>query len=640
MNVNLRGLITHTEKELSSNISILTPLFEALTNSLEAGATEIKVNLFLSEAQNDIESILKDKKFNKTLRNYEIQDNGDGFTDINLESFNIYLSSHKQLEFGCKGFGRITWLVVFDSIRINSYIENKHININLTNGYKEETDVIIKEHQTAQTSTIITFNNIQPKYRDKNILKDCKSDKEVLELIKNEVFTHLIMKLYYMDKKNKRFEITLTLGSNTVCIINQDLSEIPKEEFYLPYNHKGDKYLFKLFYMSNISKKNNFACYYCADGRTVNHEAIISTKSKNIPPFISYLISDCLDKNVNDGRTDFVFTIPLGLKNYITIDVINEEVRKLYYKIIKEQYPEIDEQNKKEMQEAIKEKPYLAPYINKNKSSIKDKDKLIEEAEKLFSKEKKEISNEFLSFRDNKNIDSDKFNKFMERVTNTQAMELAEYIAFRDQIIQVLEKHVNNNEKIESHLHNLFMNMKTDSSEGSTIDIYNNNIWLLDDKFMSYVYAASDKTIKQIKSRMGNNTESTKYNSRRPDMAIFYSAEEGKKNAVVIEFKGIGASKDEKLKAISELPGNLKIIRNEIPDINELWGFTITDLDKHLIDALDDLDYLQLSINKDFPIYYKYHSNINAHVYFYPIKAIVNDAKLRNQTFLKLISEQ
>ena len=65
---------------------------EALTNAVQADATEIAVDLIFSDAQEDF---FKGEQRN-ALEEIRISDNGEGFTDENLGYFDEICTSHKD----------------------------------------------------------------------------------------------------------------------------------------------------------------------------------------------------------------------------------------------------------------------------------------------------------------------------------------------------------------------------------------------------------------------------------------------------------------------------------------------------------------------------------------------------------------
>ena len=77
-------------------------IFEAVTNSLQANATEINIKL------NQFALEISDKRYIDQL---VIEDNGDGFIKKNIESFQNYRSQFKK-DLGCKGIGRFLYLKI------------------------------------------------------------------------------------------------------------------------------------------------------------------------------------------------------------------------------------------------------------------------------------------------------------------------------------------------------------------------------------------------------------------------------------------------------------------------------------------------------------------------------------------------
>lgn len=145
------------------------------------------------------------------------------------------------------------------------------------------------------------------------------------------------------------------------------------------------------------------------------------------------------------------------------------------------------------------------------------------------------------------------------------------------------------------------------------------NLWLLDDKFMSYVQAFSDISIKNISmNKQGEVEKDIPGILHRPDLSLFYSnSSDGTKNVVMVELKGTNADKDEKRKAITELPDDISILRkalNETPNI--IWGYIITSVDSEFEESLDNQDYKPLFTSSgSSKIFYGYYEKVNAHIY-------------------------
>lgn len=98
----------------------LLPVFEAVVNSIQAieelgdlSKGDIRVQIHRDGQQ----TIFEDDA--RPIRGFEITDNGIGFTDANLDSFETSDSVYKLAK-GGKGVGRFLWLKAFDRVEIES----------------------------------------------------------------------------------------------------------------------------------------------------------------------------------------------------------------------------------------------------------------------------------------------------------------------------------------------------------------------------------------------------------------------------------------------------------------------------------------------------------------------------------------
>ena len=629
--------ISTAVKRFRSKIDFMQPLLEAISNSLEANAKNIKVKLFVDRGVT-----LTGEVANK-ICGYTIEDDGDGFNEKNIKSFLTYMTDYK-IDIGCKGIGRITWLKVFTNVTVKSHVGNKIVEFK----FNEIFDKDKIKYQTAKfldkSKTKILFFGVRSTYYERDKV-ELRADAN-LEDIRSLVEGHFLVKLSLLKANNRQFNIKIYFdeGQQIEQICNSSLIDLRDKDFTI----KGVDGLhnnFKLFYnfFNDIAKQKR-ATFFCANGRTV----------KQIPEKISYatlpenkssillLTSKYFDDHVNEERNEF--NIPESrpsLESALSWELINGCLRYKIDEVLLEYFPTLEEDNDKKISELIDEYPYLARYIRTDTSKIKDKEKILKHSKKMYEQDKENTSVKFKSLLEENKINTEVFYKVIENVRDISARELAEYIVYRKQIIMALQKMNNGNEKKESLLHNLFMKMRTDS-DNENHAVYDNNLWLLDDKYMTYVYAASDMTIEKIKQSIEKESEEM-YNIRvRPDLAIFYSSDDADKyrDAVVVEFKGIGASLDEKSKSFWEINRNAEAIRENISNIRRVWAYTITKFDDKFRKNIRTQDFDPLFGNgcKD-EIYYRYFSKIDAHCYYISVEAILADADARNNVFLDIIKK-
>lgn len=638
--------------QLKQDISFYQPMLEAIVNSLEAKATDIEIQIDTTKQRT-----LFDNLERITVCGYTITDNGVGFNKENRNSFSNYLSSYKR-KLGCKGIGRFTWLKIFEKISINSYTGTENISFDFNKNFSENS-FNIKEDNT-QAKTTIKFDDVLTKYYEKfTTLKSLDNDESLIvdiNEIRQLIFDYLSVKLFLLDKKEVKFNIKIRVGNNTVTISNNDVINLSQKDFSLfatlDEGQTSIKYNFSLYYSFEHNYKAEQKHYYCAHERTVKP----FTKSCNIgilPDAASsfmLLTSDYFDERISDERNQFTFNLADNNKttdNPIPGPMINEKLKQIINDILLEQYPNLADDNEKIIEECSYQYPHLAKYIKEDKTAIKNKEEVVKTAKKKFEDEKEQVKNNFSKLLKEGNIKEEVFLSHVEKINDISARELAQYFLYREQIINALHRIDSENNTCEADLHNLFMKMGRISIESETQNTkYDSNLWLLDDKFMSYFGAFSDKQIKIIKDKILKEYEQNDDDKKEPDLTIFYSdVNDKQKDLIVVEFKPISAKSLEKGIALYEIQRNLGIITSSFDDIRNIYGYIITKIDDEFCRALEYQDLTKLFSNGRTPMFYKYNNklknkngnNVDAHIYILSAEMICSDATARNKLFLDII---
>lgn len=620
--------ISTAVKRFNNKITFIQPMIEAISNSLEANAKEITVKVFL-ENVTDLSGDIACK-----IKGYSIIDDGDGFNDENINSFLTYMSEHK-IKLGCKGVGRITWLKVFDKITIESCFANKKVYFDFNLFFEKDKIKTEEIKEVVSNKTIVNFSNVNSKFY-KNGKYDYREDGN-LQQLRDVIEESLLVKLSLLKSTGKDFIIKFE-SSNSEVVDPITCNSIPKlKQKTFMVSNQNEHYSFDIFYSFLENHKNIISsAYFCANGRTV--KKVRTNIIPNLPKEIYSIIlvsSDYLDAHVNNERNEFDI-IEEGEIGFLSWDNIYNKLVSEIEEILVTEFPNFKDDNEKNIKELIDEYPHLCKYIKEDTSLIKNKERIITDSKKKFEKDKIQVSKKFKTMLSNNKIDSEEFDNVIKLVSEISALELAEYFVYRQQIIDALKKISEDSDKSEKKLHDLFMKQRTDSKK-SEHNIYDNNLWLFDDKFMSYVYASSDLEISKIKKALDDEYGDPKY---RPDLALFYSRSQDSKDkdAILIEFKACGASLDEKSKAMWEINRNAKVIRKTISNINRLWCYSITQFTDKLIENLESNDYKPLFSNQDEQdIYYRYFENISAHCYYISIESLLKDADIRNNLFINII---
>lgn len=630
-------------EKLAKDVKFLQPVYEAITNSLEAGAKNITL------------AFSKDLAITGELSKitgFSITDDGEGFTKKNRDAF-VVLWTKNKLKLGCKGSGRFTWLSVFEKINIKSQVksENKEVCIPFSLDFDADKDISIKDKQIETTETTITFSDVTkdfyrvPSGNEKVVDKRCNAD---LSFVKTAIIEYLLIRLFLLKKNKKPFNIILKMDSQIEKITFEDIPDLSEKKFSIYSDITKQEYEFTLYYKFNKDGANSKKVYYCVNNRAtkqLDDDSLgFSCGLPNKDSFVMLLCSDYFNDKDNDTRDDLV---ALSHLKQATFDVpllysdINPEMKRNMYEIILENYPEIHQINEQEEEKAIATAPHLTPFIRQDNDIVKSESSLITKANESFNKAKKKAQDNFKRILSAKTISDADFNSAVGQLSLIAVAELGEYILYRNSIIKALDEAIIDESKKEKFIHDIFMPQGTviNNTDGKA-DYKMSNMWLLDDKFMTFSNAFSDVSIKTIIETIFKDStisaDDIGMNSKKPDLAVFYNKDISR-DALVVEFKSFNATLGEKEKSIAEISRNCYLLKEKIKEINTIWAYIITTIDDEFEISLRANGYKPRYTNaNDGKILYFYNEGV-AHIYALDIKAITADAFARNKTFLDIL---
>ncbi|OCL85717.1 hypothetical protein AAX26_01784 [Aliarcobacter thereius] len=594
MQVTTRQIV----KKLPTNLKLMSVLNEAITNSIQADATEIEI--FFETI--DI-SLLNDSK---KVKNITIIDNGKGFTDKSIISFNHYMSDYKQ-HLGCKGIGRFTYLTICEKIAYESYNNGKNIKFYFDLDTEEIKPKII-ENQELVKKTKLKYIGI--------IDKEVSSD---LNIEAKEIINHFLSIFKFMIDENNEVVIKLYLDDELKDTINskEHGSNFVDEDFIIKIGNIEES--FKISYKQKGSSIKGF---YCADKRSVKQDDLnINFRTSKDKGLLFFVTSPFFDKTVNDERTGF--NIKDNDKNLLSFDwdIINRKLFSKINSISKELGIDIENINNKNKKESLNSAPYLATYIQKSQN-LSTSAEIIKEAKELFNKDKDYI----------RNIKNRNKSDYEERLYASNQAELAEYIFDREKIILDIKKDIEDplKKSNETIIHNKIMKKHTINKNYKSYK--DNNLWLFDERFMIYTYAYSDKTINEI---LGVKDDLT-----RPDICIFTKTKDDIQDIVIIELKGNDATGEKNAGGLTETNKYTFKIKQyfESKKIDvRIWSYLITNLGKDEKAALDVAVGVHKSYTPKGEMYYIYNDKLNSTTHIYSLETMIEDAMSRNQLFLDIL---
>lgn len=535
MTVNVAGQVGQIKLSLAK---ALWPLFETVINSIQSlEDSNVSEKKIIIDALRSEDIQLKTDGQGNTVEEpahfvaFVVTDNGNGF---NTENYTSFLEAYSQLKVkkGCKGIGRFLWLKAFDTVTISStYFEDdcwhlREFNFALTGVTPEQNDKILESKEVGQR-TIVSLKGFRNPYRDsvaysleslaKKLIEHClpyfitaKCPQIILQDNRGEMFN--LNSYYEKTYKDSLHQDPMELNGKHYTLYHMLLSEgADKHELHLCANNREVKSYVLSNYIPDMKKKliNGEDSYY----------------------YVGYLAGDYLDDAVNTERSDFDFSDgPLfgETKESEIVETAVECIRTY----LSDELTKVADEKKTQIDMLVKAKRPQYRLLLNRRPEVYDiipagltEDKLdvelykqqqqweLDTAKKRHAIEEK-VKHDATSDPDFQRL----FDEYCESITELSRASLAEYVARRKAVIDLLEHALEADENgkysKESRIHSIICPMQTTSNEIVLDDM---NLWLIDDRLAYHHFLASDKKINTIPV-----LESSV--DKRMDLAIFDAA--------------------------------------------------------------------------------------------------------------------
>ncbi len=671
IDTNLHGRLRNTSLPASNGIH---PLYEAVSNSIhaieDAGLSaeegEIVVHIIRDE-QMTMNLDERDKRPGPEAKNeiigFKVNDNGIGFNDANLESFQT-LDSEYKIDRGGRGVGRLLWLKAFERAEVDSIFQNddgalsrRSFTFDVHQGVSKPKTI---EADNAKRETKIHLEKFLKRYRE--------AAPKTAKVIAKNLFEHC---LWYFVRSSGVPKIKIVDGDETVS-----LEEIHKENMVESATIESINLKEKSFELIHVkflaSSTRNHSIAFCAANRLVTQESI---KGK-IPGLFS---------NLRDEAGDFVYEC------YVSSPLLDDRVRSERMSFDIEEEPlglfADNELSKKEIREAVLEhaSAFLADYLTENRrlgkervttfvsqnapryrpilSRIPDEQlavdpdisnrdldlllhghfvsiesQLLADGHNMMNPKKGETDNSY----------QNRLRAYLEIVEDIKKSDLANYVAHRKVILDLLENAIQQKRdgkyEREDLIHNLIMPMGN-TSDDIHFDIC--NLWLIDERLAFHDYLASDKKISAMPITESNEPQ-------KPDIIAYNTfdnpvlASDTQKlplaSIVIIELKRPmrnDAAAGEEKDPIEQALGYLERIRSgvvktklgrPIPKSEDVPGFCYV-----ICDITPTVEkrckLLGLTLTHDYSGYFGYNPNYRAYIEVISFDRLLNAAKERNKAF-------
>ncbi len=613
MNVNLSNAISH----FYPNPSYEQVYLEAVANAFDAGATKINIEISI-------------KAFNHpdTLR-VKISDNGEGFTEDNFRRFSYLLETANEDH---KGLGRLVFLVYFRKVEVESiYAGNEKRFFCFTRDFSGDSD--IKQTSCTDFGTTLTFGDFAGERLNSY---DCLVPAKIRESLIGNFFPILF------QKKSSGSELVINISLDTAtpnpdhdfCSIAlslkpADIPELHTTRIEAPGVDLAEHIEIHYAVENDLAKPKSLLTALCIDGRTQRYNLVSSDQVPDGYQGI-FLFTSGLFQGATDPARQQVVMLDATREKELKI-VLRREVGR----ILRDKIPRIPEHNNRIRDELATKYPHLEGYFPPESVGLLIRNEVIEMAQRGFFKDQREIL-------ECSQLDEEQYDKALE----VSARVLMEYILYRTHIIRKLKATDDTN--TEGELHDLIVpRRRTFRTTTLPSDVYNNNVWMLDDKYMSYTTILSDEEMTKVIAEIA--VVGDEDDDGRPDLTLVFSgnpSDSPKVDIVVVELKRHGVALARKEEVISQLRQRARRLLAYYPNkINRIWFYGITDIDAEFRlslkeDGFKELFSLGTMFYKPQPIYLEEGGEpFLVDLYVLTYETLINDAESRNETFLRILKE-
>lgn len=668
---NLQGRLRNTSLPASNG---MLPLYEAVANSIHAiedsGVAADKGKITVTVVRDGQSSLNFDTTSKRTgydmrgeISGFTVLDNGVGFNDENMQSFETLDSEYKSSR-GGRGVGRLLWLKAFGSATIESVFSDAEqkqkkrvFSFDVKRGV---TEPVVSDGESKDTYTLITLRGFAKRYRE--------ASPKTARVIAKNLFEHC---LWYFVRPGGAPHIEIVDGDEAINLdtVYHDhmLAGAQPETIQL----KGVRFeLIHIKLSATSSRSHSIA--FCASNRVVTQEnlkgkipGLFGSLHNGDGDFVyeCYVSSPLLDERVRSERTSFdIEEEPVEM--FASRELSQKEIRDAVIGRAADFLSGYLEENRRLGKERVTEfvatkAPRYRPIIGRIPdeqlavdTSISDK-----ELDLLLHKHLSEIESKLLADghdvmipQEDETYDQYKarLNDYLKTAEDIKKSDLANYVAHRRVILDLLEKAVQRKPdgkySREDLIHNLIMPMGNTSND---IHFDSCNLWLVDERLAFHDYMASDKTLSAMPITSSDST-------KEPDILALDAYDnpilvtDSQKlpvaSIVVVELKRpmrndavAGEEKDPVEQALGYIErirdGKIKTHTGRpIPKSEDTPGFCYV-----ICDITSSVEkrckILGLRPTHDYGGYFGYNPNYRAYVEVISFDRLVNAAKERNKAF-------
>ncbi|MBU9374965.1 ATP-binding protein [Burkholderia multivorans] len=596
------------------NPSLALVYYESIANALDAGATNIKISISTQSFS-----------ASETL-NVKVTDNGTGFTD---ESFDRFKTLMKPKDGFHKGIGRLVFLNYFSTVDIDSQWDKNRRRFTFKENFNGKSEIEKLPSPAGGNQTTLLFTNFSKgKVKSYDDLRP--------QNLKEKIITHFLPTLNDLRDRKVDFKIEISLKtdesnaqreffSSDIAITSGDLPEMQLKQIW---DDAVDAHsvINMHYYIKETTSPSNLLTAVNIDGRTIPISII---KPSSIPyghTVIFIFSSELFQASADSSRQKL--ELPDGLSEVALYTTLRREIGN----ILDEKIPKISESNAKVKIKFEEQFPHLLGFFEGATVGLIDREEALESAQQKFFQIQKEIL-------ECETLSDSIYHKSLEASARTPT----EYILYREKIISKMKSMTSDNS--EDEIHNLIVPRRVDFHKDEIAsDIYQNNAWLLDDKFMTFRTILSEARMDKVINAIRLDGEPSGENGR-PDIAMIFSADPADStpvDVVVIEIKKKSDDEKDNQYAINQLLERADKLAQHCTNIQRIWYYAVLQINDSFARSLRQQKWAPLFSKgrvyyQEFPTERPDRTVVPTPMFVMSFDAIVSDAQSRNHTFLEIL---
>jgi hypothetical protein len=448
----------------------------------------------------------------KPIIGFTVVDDGVGFTPQNMSSFETLDSDYKA-DLGCRGVGRLLWLMAFDRVSIRSAFEDedgklqgRQFRFSVDREVEHDGDT----NGFARPGAVVSLDGFKKSFQ--------QHAPKGVDAIAREVFEHCI---WYFLRPGGAPVVTVADDEESLSLADLMDEFVASAMSSSTIEVKGQRFDMLNLRLKATARNSVPRLHWCAASRVVIEENLsgkvpglhgkLKDQTSGEFAYACYLTSDFLDERVRSDRTAFDISDRLpgeALVDDLSLDDIRDAVLEEVGKILKEPLESAREQGKQRVHDFVtKRAPRYRPVLAKIEergitvdASVKDQDLELQLHRHLQKIESEALVQGQEIFAE---ADADPAEDYAERlaaylatVSEINQSDLAAYVSRRRTVLDLLERLIRADKggkySREDAIHSLIVPMRTESNElGSD----GSNLWIIDERLAFHDYLASDKTL-------------------------------------------------------------------------------------------------------------------------------------------------